>query len=536
MSSSENLRNSFYQVDIIEALFFDQESRLVDYVSPQYFQSEGCYYYKNEQGDKYLLAQAIGEAAVKLNKYLLAEICKLKREDVLTGVADKLLESVTRLTKAEQHTEDDYDMSLTRATPPFDLHPVKPEPESPPPNHLGTPPSERTPKRRLNNPMSLDQLVSEQAQESDDDTLKRRRLAPDSNERPQNGRFKQTKSEERIANGYQNHNANGDSPAIAHPQPLLPRPSNPGTPTLLSKRLTPRSNKNARNLTIYAPSYAEQHALGIKSAPLHATHQQSARHNPNKNSSDLLHPRHGHTLAPLLSPRAPIVASQRGLRGYGHSESLAPKSAANAGTFPSILTSSTSSPRKAEFPIPPVVPSQQVQHYQNIVPIPSVYGPMSARSASDHTPNAMPSASTPGTAAAANMPPKTPTTNSFASLQKQSFLQPFEHLFENIEITRTLKSTLDDQVRRSSSLMQSLQSHNSMVENMVKNHMKEIQREISDKIDQRFDEVIHRISALESSAPDHRESSANSSTSSASNTSRTIDASRQPDTTHRKKK
>jgi hypothetical protein len=164
-SSSETFRNSFYQVDIIESLFFDQESRLVDYISPRYFQSEGCYYYKNEQGDKYLLAQAIGEAAVKLNKYLLAEICKLKREDVLTGVADKLLESVTRLTKAEQHVEDDYDMSLIPASPPFDLRPVKPEPASPPLNHLGTPPSERTPKRRLNNPMSLDQLVSEQAQE-----------------------------------------------------------------------------------------------------------------------------------------------------------------------------------------------------------------------------------------------------------------------------------------------------------------------------------------------------------------------------------
>jgi hypothetical protein len=344
-----------------------------------------------------------------------------------------------------------------------------------------------------------------------------------------------------MSNGHHNQNdpnANGDSQATVHQQPLLPRPGKLGTATLLSKRLTPRSNKNARNLTIYAPSYAEQHALGIKSAPLHATHQQSARHNPSKISSDSLHPKNGHTLAPLLSPRAPIVASQRGVRGYGQSDIYAPKSAANAGTFPSIHTSATSSPRKAEFPIPPVVPSQQVQHYQNVVSIPSVYGPMSARSTSDHTPNAVPATSTPGTAAAATMPPKTPTTTSFASLQKQSFLQPFEHLFENIEITRTLKSTLDDQVRRSSSLMQSLQSHNTMVENMVKTHMKEIQREISEKIDQRFDEIIQRISTLESTASDHRESSANSSASSASNTSRSIptDAIRQPDTTNRKKK
>jgi hypothetical protein len=218
------------------------------------------------------------------------------------------------------------------------------------------------------------------------------------------------------------------------------------------------------------------------------------------------------------------------MRGLAHPDSLGPKSAANAGHFPSIHTSANSSPRRTEFPIPPVVPSQQVQHYQNVV---------SARSTSDHTPNGVPPASTPSTAAAATMPPKTPTTTSFASLQKQSFLQPFEHLFENIEITRTLKSTLDDQVRRSSSLMQSLQSHSSMVENMVKSHMKEIQREISERIDQRFDEVMHRISALESSiTPDHRESIATSSASPASSSSRPIptDTVRQQDTANRKKK
>lgn len=270
---------------------------------------------------------------------------------------------------------------------------------------------------------------------------------------------------------------------------------------------------------------------------MHATHQQSTRVNPPKTGADSLHPRHGHTLAPLLSPRAPIVASQRGMRGLGHSDNIGPRSAANAGHFPSIHTSATSSPRKTEFPIPPVVPSQQVQHYQNVVPIPSVYGPMSARSTSDHTPNAVPSTSTPGTAAAATMPPKTPTTTSFASLQKQSFLQPFEHLFENIEITRTLKSTLDDQVRRSSSLMQSLQNHTTMVENVVKAHLKEIQREVSEKIDQRFDEVMQRISALEASHSDHRESSAPSSSSPASTSSRLLptDTVRQQDNVNRKK-
>lgn len=374
--------------------------------------------------------------------------------------------------------------------------------------------------------------------------MKRRRVGTDSSDRPQNARYKKSaKSEERNQNGHHRQSdpaTNSDIPTIVHPQ-LLPRPSNQSASTLLSKRFTQKSNKNARNLTIYTPSYAEQYALGIKSAPLHATHQTSAHNNnPHKASTDSLHPRQAHhTLAPLLSPRAPIVASQSGMRSLVNPDNMGPKSAANAGHFPSIHNSTTSSPRKSEFPIPPVVPSQQLQHYQNVVPIPSLYGPKSARSTSDHTPNGVPTTSTPGTAAAANMPPKTPTTTSFASLQKQTFLQPFEHLFENIEITRTLKSTLDDQVRRSSSLLQSLQSHNSMVENMVKSHMKEIQKEISEKIDQKFDEIIQRISSLEGTSSSYQRSPSSSSSASPAlngTKSNSMDAIRQQDALNKRKK
>jgi CHASE3 domain sensor protein len=100
-----------------------------------------------------------------------------------------------------------------------------------------------------------------------------------------------------------------------------------------------------------------------------------------------------------------------------------------------------------------------------------------------------------------------------------------------------LKSTLDDQVRRSSSLLQSLQSHNSMVENMVKSHMKEIQREISEKIDQKFDEIIQRISSLEGTS-NHQGSPSSSSASPALNGTKvsSADAVLQPDTASKKKR
>jgi hypothetical protein len=78
--------------------------------------------------------------------------------------------------------------------------------------------------------------------------------------------------------------------------------------------------------------------------------------------------------------------------------------------------------------------------------------------------------------------PKTPN-----NLQRQHYLQPFEQLFETIETTRTLKSTLDDQIRRSSSLIQTLQASASTIEGLVRN---QVQKE--------WESLVHRVEVLES--------------------------------------
>lgn len=100
-------------------------------------------------------------------------------------------------------------------------------------------------------------------------------------------------------------------------------------------------------------------------------------------------------------------------------------------------------------------------------------------------------------AANASLPPKTPTTSSFAALQRQQYLQPFEHLFDTIETTRTLKTTLDDQIRRSSSLMQTLQASATTIEGLVRNQVKEVQWEIVSQMEKRIDELLRRIETLE---------------------------------------
>lgn len=100
-------------------------------------------------------------------------------------------------------------------------------------------------------------------------------------------------------------------------------------------------------------------------------------------------------------------------------------------------------------------------------------------------------------AANVSLPPKTPTTSSFAALQRQQYLQPFEHLFDTIETTRTLKTTLDDQIRRSSSLMQTLQASATTIEGLVRNQVKEVQWEIVSQMEKRIDELLRRIETLE---------------------------------------
>lgn len=116
-----------------------------------------------------------------------------------------------------------------------------------------------------------------------------------------------------------------------------------------------------------------------------------------------------------------------------------------------------------DFPSPPTVPSQQQQRRQ---------------------PNRQ-----------QHHPPKTAMASLFpVNHQKQHFLQPFELLYDTIEQTRSLKSALDDHIRRSSLLIQTLQSSGDMVEALVKRHVREM---VQKQFDQRLQECLQRIAWLE---------------------------------------
>lgn len=291
------------------------------------------------------------------------------------------------------------------------------------------------------------------------------------------------------------------------------QPSKSQDALISNKKRLSIKHKNALNLTIFAPSYNEQ-LTGVRSAPINSNFSKSTQ--PQHQLQQQQHHYQQHQKLPHHHHHQ--LQQSKYVVGSSH---LAPASA----TIARPPYHHQPSPRRHEFAIPPIVPSQQqpphTAHptskenmaYQQYMASPSLYGshlhskphpppppPQTAAAAYSHAQGKRTHELPPQiavTAASVPLPPKTPTTNSFAALQRQQYLQPFEHLFDTIETTRTLKSTLDDQIRRSSSLMQTLQASATTIEGLVRNQVKEAQWEMITQMEQTVEGLVRRIEVIE---------------------------------------
>ncbi|KAI9253511.1 hypothetical protein BDA99DRAFT_540763 [Phascolomyces articulosus] len=648
-----------------------------------------CY---QDQQDLYLSTKLLGETAISLNKYQLAEFCKFKPNDYTAGLADSILDSMSRFERvkkmgpwsplelpllsfsssssssslniASMETNSNHHIPSTssysppttggskrqqESTPPSRRNEirshssnhhddesttphesnqprkssplVKTEPLSPPPSFVPASPSRdqnnnsnnssnnsnsNNSNNNSNNPMALNSVLT-------NGDRRRSGSAADDQQQQQQGSNKRQRVDN---NSNSNNNENSSSSTNNNKKRqsfrnVLPKPmhtvgsqSTTAPSTLLSKRLQSKQGKNTRHLTIFAPSYNNQPALGIRSAPLHSNffqqqqhqhppgtsggmgpngliqpptlassqhphphphhplrhpqqhpsgsghhlhppphppHTGNGHHHPQQQQQQqqktyyygqgpstslpqtsqaprmgMLHP--GHTLAPLLSPRAPLPSH----RDPPHTSQHPPPHHHHHHSNQQRISSPRS---KQEFAIPPIVPSQQqpplTAHPSSTAYHPYVASPMYQRNGSGGVGNSTnnnnnggsgsgssssnsngnqqgpATAALPTTARDVPLPPQTPTTNSFGSLQRQQFLQPFEHLFETIETSRTLKSTLDDQIRRSSTLMQTLQASSTTIEGLVRNQIKEAQKEMMAEMDATFENILQRIEKLE---------------------------------------
>ncbi|KAI7881924.1 hypothetical protein K492DRAFT_206521 [Lichtheimia hyalospora FSU 10163] len=224
-----------------------------------------------------------------------------------------------------------------------------------------------------------------------------------------------------------------------HEQQLpLPKPSS----LLLKRSAHHHHNKAPANLTIMTPAYGAGDPASIHSAPLHPRGHKQNPVNPLQSAKQ---PR----LNKVIKRAPPATA--------------APWSKHKPTS--TLATTATTARPQTEFPSPPIVPSQQR------------YPPP-------------PTATTSGLKTA-TLVPKTPAVAVQPVSRKQQFLQPFEMLYDNIEQTKSLKATLDDQIRHSSTLIHTLQSSSTMVENLTRKYVRE-------SVHQQIQDYVNRIERLES--------------------------------------
>ncbi|KAL7309394.1 hypothetical protein PS15m_011485 [Mucor circinelloides] len=483
---------------------------------------KNCY---RDNEDTYLNTQVLSEIAGQFNRHLLAELCKLKPNDYNVGLADAILQTFPEFKRApkEEHIWESVQLPLENLEDIIERE-VKTEPSSPPSVNQVIP-------EIRGNAMALDKVLlnsNELRRQSALDLEKPAKKQKTSNglereKRPHSLSAVTTATASTAAAGTKHIRKLHSYPPIVDedqaPQQQQQQTQQTDDVLISNKKRLSIKHKNALNLTIFAPSYNEQ-LTGVRSAPINSNFNKSAQ--PQHQLQQQQHQYQHHQQ--LQHQHHPQQQQHKYVVGSSH---LAPASA----TISRPPYNHQPSPRRHEFAIPPIVPSQQQpphtahpasrenMSYQQYIASPSLYGnhphskphpppPQTASStaaaaaaAYSHAQSKRNHESQPQiavTAASVPLPPKTPTTNSFAALQRQQYLQPFEHLFDTIETTRTLKSTLDDQIRRSSSLMQTLQASATTIEGLVRNQVKEAQWEMMTQMEQTVEGLVRRIEAIES--------------------------------------
>ncbi|KAF9097444.1 hypothetical protein BGX23_008866 [Mortierella sp. AD031] len=213
---------------------------------------------------------------------------------------------------------------------------------------------------------------------------------------------------------------------------------------------SPKNPKNAKSLTIFAPSYSES-SLSIQSAPLQPSQSHQAMGMGLRTSQPLL-PRHQHHpyaqpgsfQQPLRSPRTAGHAKkssratlrQPGPHGPGGEHS-------SAGTLPAPILSSHTGP------------------------LPS---PM--------------------------YPPSTPFHSNLSN-PKHMFLETVSTLFDSVDSNRSLKYTLEEQIRKSAQLLQTLQASGTMIENLVRGQFKELEKGVIERFESEIEHLNARVRQLE---------------------------------------
>jgi len=92
------------------------------------------------------------------------------------------------------------------------------------------------------------------------------------------------------------------------------------------------------------------------------------------------------------------------------------------------------------------------------------------------------------------------SNNQFPALpNKVSFVSMFENLYDQIESVNRLRSTLEEQIRKSTALLQTLQASGQMIEGLVRSHFREMQVQYGEKFGAALTDLNRRLIDVEES-------------------------------------
>ncbi|KAI8916773.1 hypothetical protein DFJ77DRAFT_354520 [Powellomyces hirtus] len=293
-----------------------------------------------------------------------------------------------------------------------------------------------------------------------------------------------------------------------------------------SRRGSSPKFRNSKNLTIWTGESGHSSSRGgAMTAPADGPH---GAHGGVSHPPSVLHPGRAHgspSGASLLSPRhlnpAPGKSSKLSGRSADASRYNPAIHSANVPSAQSLM-----SPRGGEFPsrelpLPPHMhPHHHQQHHSSQQqqqlsqdretgpprsPLPpmsySQGGGASGKSTSQNYP--------PPSPASAYPPPLQQQTSSGSmsasgghhqsalSISKPAVLSFFESIYDQAEETARLQYTLRDQIRRSTAMLQTLQSSGQMIEGLVRGHFREMQVNYGEKFGSALYDLSRRVEKLE---------------------------------------
>ncbi|KAF9993599.1 hypothetical protein BGZ79_001714 [Entomortierella chlamydospora] len=205
---------------------------------------------------------------------------------------------------------------------------------------------------------------------------------------------------------------------------------------------SPKNPKNQKSLTIFAPSYSES-TLSIHSAPLQPSQSHQAMSMGLRTSQPLRNQHH-----PYAPQSSSIQQPLRSPRATGHIK----KSSRNALRPPGVITDSSSG----------TIPAPILSSHTGPLPSPSMY-------------------------------PSTP----FLSNPKHLFIETVSNLFDSVDSNRSLKYTLEEQIRKSAQLLQTLQASGTMIENLVRGQFKELEKGVIERFESEIEHLNARVQQLE---------------------------------------